>query len=230
MPGKLLVMENGAAKYYGEWSDEALARVEEPEVYRRRTGSGVAVEVENLWFKYPGEKPLFKGVSFTIEKSSLAGLTGRNGAGKTTLLKLMAGVLKPLKGSVRRFGRATYIPENPLLYFTKPTPREELLYAAGGGVDAVEEAVELFNLAGVLDRPLAKLSSGERRRLALASAYLGGFDIYLVDEPTGGLDQANAVRVLDALTRLVENGGTVVVATHDKRVVSLLDDDIRVGD
>ncbi|WP_157861110.1 ATP-binding cassette domain-containing protein [Desulfurococcus amylolyticus] len=229
LAGKLLVLENGVAKYYGEWDTRVLQQSYQPSKTMRVVNDEVAVDIENIWFKYPGEKPLFRGLSLQIKKSLITGLTGRNGAGKSTLLKLIAGILKPTKGFINRHGTPVYIPENPLLYFTKPTPREELLYMANGREEKVLETAEIFDISRILDTPLARLSSGERRRLALASAYLGGFDIYLIDEPTGGLDQANATRVLEALLELVNEGRTVVVATHDERVIKLLDYEFRMG-
>ncbi|MCY0867696.1 MAG: ATP-binding cassette domain-containing protein [Desulfurococcus sp.] len=233
MPGKLLILDEGVVKYYGEWSDDALALIKPSWALDRRretpNSSDAAIEVENLWFKYPGEKPLFKGLNLIVERAQLTGLTGRNGSGKSTLLKLMAGMLKPVKGRVKKRGRATYIPENPLLYFTKPTPVEELLYAAGGRLERVTDVAEAFGLSKSLETPLARLSSGERRRLAIASAYLSGFDIYLVDEPTGGLDQWNTVKVLEALSNIVDSGGTVVVATHDERIIRILDSEYQLG-
>jgi len=230
LQGKLLVLDNGVVKYYGEWRDEVLPHNVSPVRVNHAGKQGeVVVEARNVWFKYPGDKPLFKGIDLTIEKGSFTGLIGGNGAGKTTLLKLIAGILKPSRGWIKRFGRAVYLPENPLLYFTKPTPRDELLYMAGYDESKALDVAELFGLTRILDTPLARLSSGERRRLAIASSYLGGFDIYLVDEPTGGLDQANAVKVLEALLHLVNEGRTVITATHDERVVRVLDKVVKVG-
>jgi energy-coupling factor transport system ATP-binding protein len=100
-----------------------------------------------------------------------------------------------------------------------PTPWEELVYMAGGDEDRAREVADLFDLRGVMGSKLADLSSGERRRLAIASAYLGGFDVYLLDEPTGGLDAFNANRVVEVVERLVEEGKTVVIASHDDRLV-----------
>jgi energy-coupling factor transport system ATP-binding protein len=116
-----------------------------------------------------------------------------------------------------------YIPENPLLYFTMPTPREELLMASRGDENKALDVAELFNIKYILDTPLAKLSSGERRRLAIASAYLMNFDCYFIDEATGGLDNESAASVLNALQLLVERGKAVVIASHDPRIPHIAD-------
>ncbi|MEM4225067.1 MAG: ATP-binding cassette domain-containing protein, partial [Desulfurococcaceae archaeon] len=131
---------------------------------------------------------------------------------------------------VERRGRCIYIPENPLLFFTMPTPREELLKASGGDENRVLEVSEVLGIKHVLDKPLAKMSTGERRRVAIASAYLAGFDAYFVDEPTGGLDWSSALSVLEVLSMLAEEKKAVVVASHDSRVFEYADVVIELGD
>jgi len=227
---KLLVLEGGVVKYYGRWVDNIFdGNVYSHPAGEVRRANGVSIEALGVWFKYPGGEFIVKDFSLTVKRGSIVGLIGRNGSGKTTILKLLAGILRPTRGVVRRYGRAIYVPENPLLYFTKPTAREELLYMARYRGGSVDDVVELFGLTRVLDRPLAKLSSGERRRLAIASAYLANADIYLVDEPTGGLDDSSAASVIEAILHLASRGKTVVIATHDTRVVRVLDEVVRLG-
>lgn len=225
---KLLYLENGRVKYYGAWSREVLGKNTTLRVRRGGVKRGVFVKYENTWFKYPGGDYVVKGFTGTIERGSLTCFIGPNGAGKSTLLKLGAGVLKPSKGTVERHGYATYIPENPLLYFTAPTPLEELLLSAKGDENRVLDVAERLNLKHVLEKPLAKLSSGERRRIAIASAYLAGFEGYFIDEPTSGLDRESAIAVLETLTSLLEEGKSVVVATHDERVQNAADVTVQV--
>lgn len=218
---RLLVLEKGSVVYDGDASDW---RVEVPETTVKSGRKGrVAVEARDIWFKYPGYSWVLKGVSFMVEEGGLTAVVGGNGSGKTTLLKIVGGLLKPTRGRVFIGGRAIYIPENPLAYYSMPTPREELMYMARGDESKFLEVVELFDLRGILDSKLSNLSSGERRRLAIASAYLGGFDIYLLDEPTGGLDAYNVARVLEAVQRLLDDGKTVIAASHDSRLTGATD-------
>lgn len=227
---QLLVLENGVAKYNGRWNPAVLEKWEEPARHTSTARRGVAVSVRDLWFKYPGEHAyLFRGLSIEFSKGLLTAVVGPNGSGKTTLLKVASGILKPQRGVVERQGKCIYIPENPLLYFTHPTPREELLAAAGYNESRVLDVAEVFGLTRVLDTPLARVSTGERRRISLASAYLAGYDVYFVDEPTGGLDAYSAMRVLEALFELASEGKAVVVATHDERVVGYADEVVRLG-
>ncbi|MGC8983139.1 MAG: ATP-binding cassette domain-containing protein [Desulfurococcaceae archaeon] len=220
---RLLYMEQGVAKYYGRWS-RGVVEVPEDAPPKRRIGRGVYAELRDVWFKYPGERShVLRGFSFRAEKGVLTALVGPNGSGKTTILKLASGLLKPQRGLVARRGPSVYVPENPLLYFTMPTPREELLLSARGDESRALEAAEVFGVKHVLDKPLARVSTGERRRIALASAWLAGFEGYFVDEPTGGLDDYSARSVLEALSLLAEWGRAVVVASHDKRVIKAAD-------
>ena len=222
---RLLVLRDGEVMYYGRWSHEIAEQYSNSTLppYTQRTSRGVYAELKSVWYRYPGGEYVLRDVNLTIERGVLTAVVGPNGSGKTTLLKVASGVLKPSRGVVVRNGPAIYTPENPLLYFTMPTPREELLLAARGNESRVLDVAEYFNIKHVLDQPLARLSSGERKRVALASAYLYGFSGYFVDEPTGGLDYESASLVLSVLEDLAESGKAVVVATHDERAIKRTD-------
>lgn len=215
---QLLLLEGGRAQYYGPYA-EGLARPDGVVPSFASAGKGVAAEAIDVWFKYPGYPWVLRGVHLVAEWASVVAIQGPNGSGKTTLLKLLAKLLRPRRGKVVLRGRPIYIPENPLTYFTMPTLFDELLYASRGREKAVYDAAEIFGLERVLGARLARLSTGERRRAAIASALLAGFDIYLLDEPTGGLDYYSAQRVAEAIKRLEEMGKAVVVAAHDQRLV-----------
>ena len=218
---KILYLENGYPVYYGEWSRSVFQSWSEHVNRVKRSGGDVFVEFKNVWFRYPGGGYIIKEFTESINKGSITCITGPNGSGKSTILKLGAGVLKPKKGSIRRNGSTIYIPENPLLYFTMPTPREELMLNARK--EDIANVVEYFDLKNILDTPIAMLSSGERRRLAIASAYLSGYQGYFIDEPTGGLDYWNARKVLELLDKLVDEDKAIIVASHDPRVIEFAD-------
>ncbi len=204
----------------GFWSDITTKELrlcpipEPPRVRRpRHDGNGVVVKVRDAWFRYPGSEWVVKGASLTARRGELLLISGPNGAGKSTLLKLIAGVLRPGKGSVTVSGKPIIVPENPLTYFTHPTVREEIL--------GNEDIAKRFGITHLLDKPLAQLSSGERRRAAIASAIIRGHDIIVVDEPTAGLDPWSCVAVLNALVSAAEEGHAVIVAAHDERVAEV---------
>jgi len=217
---KTLVLDKGRVVYYGRYEQSFEEAVSANRVRFRRASGDPVLRADSVWFKYPGSKPLLKGVELAVERSSVVGLRGRNGVGKTTLLKVLAGILKPQKGFVERYGRVAYIPENPLLYFTHPTPREEI-YSFAASAEVAERVVEELGLEDLLDKPLAVLSSGERRRVALASAIASGYDILLLDEPTGGLDKYSVEAFLDVLEFAVKMGATAVIAHHDPRLIGV---------
>ena len=225
---RLLVLEHGRVSYYGAYRDQALP--EAPggfKVRPRNTGNRV-LDAESIWYSYPGSKHILRGVSLEVRRGEVVGVTGANGSGKTTLLKVLAGILKPRRGQVRVSGSIAYLPEDPILYFTHPTLREELESIPHPSMP-VDEVVESLGLQGLLDKPLAKLSSGERRRAALASIMLRGPDIILLDEPTGGLDSYSIEPLIRALEYLLDRGVGVVIASHDQRIAGVFTRTCRLG-
>ncbi len=178
-----------------------------------------------------GERVVFAGVSFRVPPGAALLLTGANGAGKSSLLRLLAGLLPPAAGALLWEGgdaledraaharRLRYLSPQDAL---KPalTARESLRFAArlhgggggGGGADAALDALGLLPLA---DLPVRLLSTGQRRRLALARLALAPpAPLWLMDEPTLGLDAASVSRLGGLLARHRERGGAVVAATH----------------
>ncbi len=216
---KLLILNNGKQVYYGPYREDVVPRPKKPvfdKTYRSKAREELIV-AKNIFFSYPGTHDILKGANLTLHKGEILGIKGANGAGKTTLLKIIAGIYKPRKGVVIRNGYPIYVPENPLLYFSYPTPYEELYSASRDPVRAVKEA-EKYGLERVLKNPLAVLSTGEKRRLALLAAYLSGYDIYLLDEPSGGLDTYSLNNLLEILFDLRRKGKGIIVASHDPRL------------
>lgn len=174
-----------------------------------------------------GERAVFAGVSFRIRPGAALLLTGANGAGKSSLLRLLAGLLRPAAGALLWEGedaladraeharRLRYLSPQDAL---KPalTARETLAFAArlhgaAGDADAALDALGLLPLA---ELPVRLLSTGQRRRLALARLALAPAPLWLLDEPTLGLDAAAVSRLGALLVRHREEGGAVVAATH----------------
>jgi ABC transport system ATP-binding/permease protein len=169
-------------------------------------------------------RPLFEDVGFTLSEGDRVGLIGPNGAGKSTILKILAGALSPDGGSVaRRTGlRAGYLPQTPA-FAPGVTLREALRSAvpraaaeADWEQDAlVDEALSKLDLdAGVeADTPVAQLSGGWQKRIALQCVLLGAPDLLLLDEPTNHLD-------IDSILRLEASLAgarfALVLVTHDR--------------
>jgi ABC-type multidrug transport system ATPase subunit len=213
----VVYLERGRAAAYGSVEEVplyparklALERARELSEKLRGFRGSECLRAEDVWFRYPGSRGhVLRGVSLEAACGSVTVVAGRSGRGKTTLLKVLAGLYRPEKGRVARRRRPHYVPENPLLYLSEPTAGEEL------GWDL--EAAKVFGLEHALETPIGVLSSGERRRLALASAVRRGAGVILVDEPTVGLDYSTAVSVVEALASAAEEGVAVVVATHSR--------------
>ena len=164
----------------------------------------VVCRVEGLDHRYDAA-PAVQGLSLTLRRGQVVALMGRNGSGKTTLLRLIAGLMRPQRGSITHDGVAAYVPQDADSLLFAPTVDEELR-----GQSA--EVVAPF--AAWLHRYPRDLSSGERQQLAIA--LMGArADLLLLDEPTRGLDPA-VKRALSAYLRTRASGGAaILVATHD---------------
>lgn len=154
-------------------------------------------------------------VDLTVRAGEHLLITGDNGAGKTTLLRVLAGDLTPDRGHVVRRGRIGFLPQDP----APGSAHESLLaaYARGLTGEADEHAERLLAL-GLFDRdrlavPVARLSTGQRQRLALARLVGRPADVLLLDEPTNHLSPALAEELETALAGFA---GTVVLVSHDR--------------
>ena len=215
---KVLYIENGVGTLFEDPIQtpvyEDFKKLEEMLRNIAKTGIGEnkIFEVNNLWFKYPDSPEyILKNISFTVFSGELVWLRGSSGKGKSTLLKILAGVLKPSKGIVKKYARGIQlVPENPLHYISNPTAGDEIQWNV--------EIARIAGLENVLNTPIAFLSSGERRRLAIASAFIKQPKALLIDEPTVGLDPWNAIAILKLLTMLRERGSAIVVASHGAEI------------
>jgi heme exporter protein A len=175
-----------------------------------------------------GERRVFAGLSFALPPGGALILTGPNGSGKSSLLRLMAGLLRPAAGQLVRDGqdiRADREAHRARLHYVvhleavKPvlSAAENLAYWADQSdapAAAVAEALDRLDLAWLGDVAGRLLSAGQRRRLALARLLVRKAELWLLDEPTVGLDDDSLARFHDVLAGHRANGGRVVVATH----------------
>jgi len=141
---------------------------------------------------------------------------GPNGSGKTTLLRALAGLVPLARGDRRLAGDVLYIGHRPML-LRGLSARENLEFFArfrGGDTRAIDGALRAWGVGEDMDRPVERLSAGERRRASLARVEAERVQVLLLDEPFADLDEAGAVRLRQTIARARDDGRSVVVATH----------------
>jgi ABC-type multidrug transport system ATPase subunit len=179
-----------------------------------------------------GAQVALEPVDLDVLGGEALALIGPNGAGKSTLLSILAGALVPSAGSVERVDgiRVGWVPQRPA-YYDRLTAREnlELFARLEGERDPRREAARLLDRFDVpADRPAATLSVGNRQRLNVAVAFLGGPRVLLLDEPTASLDPGQRRRLWETVTALRDGGGAVVYATQNLEELELYADRVAV--
>ncbi len=176
---------------------------------------------------FRGERLVFRDIGFTLAAGEALLLTGPNGSGKSTLLRLIAGLLRPVAGTLSWDGvdaladppaharRVAYVGHQDAV---KPglTAAENLRFAASLGGGRVRDALIAVGLEELADIPGRMLSAGQRRRLALARLTLSPAPLWLLDEPTLGLDAAAVARFGAMLAAHQAADGMTIAATHLK--------------
>lgn len=189
----------------------------------------------------PDEFTALRDISFSLEKGQVAVLKGPSGSGKTSLLSLIGCMARPTSGSILFGGRdVAKLPERFLaeirrqsfgfvfqqfnllrdlsvfdnillpLYPTDLTSRQMQTQAA--------EILEQLNLTAKRELKVRQLSGGEQQRVAIARALINRPEIIIADEPTAHLDSKLTAELLSVLSRLKEDGKTIIIATHDPSV------------
>jgi energy-coupling factor transporter ATP-binding protein EcfA2 len=200
-----------------------------------RTLPDAVIAAQNVWYRYNGADAL-RGVSVDVRRGELVALMGRNGSGKSTLLKNIVGLLRPQRGRIRIFDqdikeatlaeitrRVGFVPQNPGRLLFNETLEEELAFTRRGHQLPLADTRPLLSrlrLGELAQAYPRDLSTGERQRAALAAILVAEPEVLLLDEPTRGLDYANKEQLTAILSDLRQQGGTVVMATHDVELVA----------
>ncbi len=170
-----------------------------------------------------GGRTVFSGISFTAESGELLVLRGRNGAGKTSLLRMIAGLNEPVGGQMELQGgrddedialQCQFIAHQEAF---KPamTVAENLQFWSDffGGGDILD-ALEAFSLEPLADFSAALLSAGQKRRLALGRLAMIDRPVWLLDEPTVGLDVNSTEQLRQLMRKHLDGGGIILATTH----------------
>ncbi len=215
------------------------------------------VQVKDVVKTFPvgdGEITVLKGVSFDVDNGEFVAIVGPSGNGKSTLLNMITGIDRPTQGDVIVTGKEIHrMSENqlaawrgqkvgiifqffqmlpaltilqnimlPMDFAKKYTPRERK--------ERAMHLLETVNLEDQADKLPSMVSGGQQQRAAIARALANDPDLLIADEPTGNLDQRTAYEVFDLFSRLVKEGKTLLMVTHDKelarripRVVEIVD-------
>jgi ABC-2 type transport system ATP-binding protein len=202
----------------------------------------IALETRALTKSF-GDRLAVDRIDLRVQEGSVYGLLGRNGAGKTTLLRMILGLLTPDSGSVSLLGRSAAagdvasrdtvagFVEEPRFYPYLSAQRNLELLAKLDGTQATltpQAALELVDLADRRRDKVGTFSTGMRQRLGMASALLRSPRLLVLDEPTIGLDPANALAVRSQLRRLAERGVAVLVSSHNMAEVAEICDRILI--
>jgi heme exporter protein A len=163
-----------------------------------------------------GGRLLFTGLDLDLAAGQSALIAGPNGIGKSSLLRIVAGLLAPFAGTVDATGAIALTDEAAAL------DREKTLRAAlgfwakldGANPDRIDAALADLGIAHLADIPVRILSTGQRKRAALARTIASGADIWLLDEPANGLDAASAQALVQVVERHRSTGGVVLAASH----------------
>lgn len=199
------------------------------------------VHAQNIQFGYTRKTKTLRNVSFDIHQGEIAAIVGQNGAGKSTLSKMLVGLLRPSAGELTLFGRkarqwnvqdlandVALVFQNPEHQFLCDTVHEELEYSLlAQGIDdpievekRVKAMLERLDITDTTDNHPFSLSAGAKRRLGVATMLVGGrARLLIVDEPTYGQDRRLTERLMQLINNLRREGITIIMITHDMRLV-----------
>ena len=198
-----------------------------------------AVHVEDMTMAYD-QIPVIWDVDVDIPEQSITAIVGPNGAGKSTLLKGILGILRPLSGEVKIFGRPykeiykriAYIPQSGSVNWNFPTTVEDVVlmgrYVHTGPFrryskkdrETVLAALTTVGMDAYLKRHISALSGGQKQRVFLARAIAQDADLYFMDEPLQGVDIKTEEIIMDTIRRFQKAGKTTVAVHHDLNTIS----------
>ncbi len=203
------------------------------------------IETRNLTHVYRGKIKALDGINFTAKRGERIAIIGANGAGKSTLFKHFNGILQPTEGEVlikgepitnknildaRRIVGVVF--QDPDDQIFAPTVKQDVAFGPmnlGLPEDVIEkrvsEALETVRLTGFEDRAPHHLSTGEKKKVAMAGILAMQPEVLVLDEPTAGLDPGGAIRLIRLINEMNRYLGiTTITATHEVDIVPLLAD------
>ena len=203
------------------------------------------IETRHLTKQYGTQKSV-SDLNIHVKKGRVYGLLGRNGAGNTTTMKMLLGLTEPTSGEIKIWGKPLRGNEKEVLprigsliespgFYPNLTATENLrIFAALRGVPsrhAVKDALDLVGLPYRDKKLFSQYSLGMKQRLAIALAVMHDPELFILDEPTNGLDPIGIAKIRTFIRRLCDEGGkTVLLSSHILSEISLMADDIGIID
>lgn len=190
------------------------------------------IEAQNIYKKF-GKLEVLKGVSFSITKGGIFAVLGPNGSGKTTLLKIILGMILPNEGKVlinqksvagqwEYRKKVTYLSQ--IARFPENLTVRELIRMIADirlTTGRSPELIELFGLEIFMDKKLNELSGGTRQKVNLVLTFMFDTPLYILDEPTAGLDPVALIQLKQLISQEKQKGKIILVTTH---IMSLVDE------
>ncbi len=201
------------------------------------------IEIKNLHKSF-GEEKIFDDFSLTISQGEFVTVAGASGTGKTTLLNIIGALENYDEGEVLFKGKRIKTSKEKRLFWLNEvgflfqnfalienkTVKEnlEIIKPSAMSDVSIDEALNKVGLLNKKDKKVFTLSGGEQQRIAIARLFLKKCNLILADEPTGSLDRKNADIVMELIRDLNKQGKTVVLVTHDERIINSAERVIRL--
>lgn len=195
------------------------------------------VEVKDISFNF-GSTQVLSNISFSINKGDFVGLIGPNGSGKTTLIKLILGLYKPIKGTIKinnkniaifsDWSKIAYVPQKAINFSdTFPANVQEVVLTgclsqksfpkrySSKDIETTLEFLKKVEMQDYVKKRIGELSGGQQQRVLIARALVTKPEILILDEPTSGVDQETQRKFYDLLGELNKEGITILLISHD---------------
>jgi len=184
---------------------------------------------------------VLKQITFDVKRGSTVGIVGPNGGGKTTLIRLLVGLLKPTRGTIKIAGMSVpeatrsgkiigYLPQRLELNREMPLSARQLIALCEDGsfpADRHEDLLDCVGMKDIADQPIGSLSGGQFQRLLIARALACSPQLLLLDEPTTGIDSESRKQFVALLQRLKRQLNlTIIMSSHDLQSVHELSDEV----
>ncbi len=187
------------------------------------------VKIKNICFRYSDEDIILDKASVDISENKITVILGKNGVGKTTLLSLIDGFLTLDHGELLKKDESIFIYDNPYLY-EYLTGEEYIELIKSIGKREMKKDIDNFisdlDLSGAMNKIISSYSLGMKHKLALLTALILNYDLYLIDEPLASLDPDSQKFMIDFFKQMRNNKKTLIISTHMLNVAYTLADEI----